>query len=158
MAKDTPSMAKSKIKRSLVSIYDPHPSKNEIEGLWEYFNSCCAYCGKPIDRASRTGHVDHLIPSSESGSNNIHNHALACAQCNGDEKREEPWLTFLERKSESRQIFTERKEKIENWLSLAPSSKIEPEVVDEAERIIEEAIRSFENSVEKIRRLRAKST
>ena len=78
--------------------------------------------------------------------------------CNGDEKREESWLSFLEKKSGNRQIFTERKEKIESWLSLIPSSKFEPEIVGEAERIIEEAIKSFEKSVKKMRELRAKST
>lgn len=158
MSKDTPSMAKNKMKRSLVAIYDPHPSKMEIDGLWEYFNSCCAYCDKPIDRASRTGHVDHLVPSSEGGSNNIHNYALACARCNGDEKREESWTSFLERKSDSSHIFRERKEKIEKWLLLAPSLKTDPVIAIEAEKIIEEAIKSFEHSVEKMRALRAKST
>lgn len=157
MTKDTPSMAKNKMKRSLTAIYDPHPSKIEIDGLWGYFNSCCAYCNKPINRESRIGHIDHLIPSSEGGSNNIHNHALACATCNGDEKREESWISFLEKKSDNNQIFIERKEKIEKWLMLAPTSQTEQLIVIEAEKIIEEAIKNFEHSVEKMRALRAKN-
>ncbi|WP_407943038.1 HNH endonuclease [Marinomonas atlantica] len=73
-------MAKNKIRRSLVSIIDPYPSKSEVDQLWEYFESRCAYCGISINRGSRTGHLDHLIPSSEGGSNSIYNHALSCAR------------------------------------------------------------------------------
>jgi hypothetical protein len=57
MAKDTPSIAKNKIKRSLGAICDPHPSKKEEKILWEYFHYQCAYCGIEIERESRTGHL-----------------------------------------------------------------------------------------------------
>lgn len=86
MAKDTPSMAKNKIRRSLIAICDPHPSRKEVDALWAYFDSQCAYCRKPLDRASRVGHMDHLIPTTEGGSNSIFNHALSCGKCNGDDK------------------------------------------------------------------------
>lgn len=65
MAKDTPSTAKNKIKRSLGAICDPHPLKREEDEL-------CEYCGVSIGKASRTGHLYHLIPTSEGGSNSIH--------------------------------------------------------------------------------------
>lgn len=39
MVKDTPPMAKNKIKRSLGAILDPHPSKKEENALWDYFDS-----------------------------------------------------------------------------------------------------------------------
>ena len=158
MPKDTPSMAKNKMRRSLAAIFDPHPSRHEIDELWEYFESRCAYCGMPIIRESRTGHLDHLVPFSEGGSNNIHNHALSCARCNGDEKREESWQSFLERKSENVQAFQNRKEKIDKWLALAPSLSSNLELTARAEKIIEEAIKGFEISVEKMRALRRNGT
>ncbi len=158
MPKDTPSMAKNKMRRSLVAIYDPHPTKSDVNELWAYFESSCAYCGAHIERESRTGHLDHLVSSSEGGSNNIHNHALSCARCNGDEKREEPWRSFLARKTENTAAHKEREAKIEQWLSLAPKLVANQKFVNEAEAIINEAIKDFEVSVNKMRELRAKST
>ena len=146
------------MRRSLVAIYDPHPSKTEVNELWKYFESRCAYCGEPIERESRTGHLDHLVPSSEGGSNNIHNHALSCARCNGDEKREESWNSFLATKSENPSVHEERKAKIECWQALAPAQSKNQEFISDSETIIKEAIESFEVSVSKMRALRAKST
>lgn len=156
MAKDTPSMAKNKIKRSLGAIFDPHPSKSEENSLWEYFESCCAYCGVEINRQSRKGHLDHLIPTSEGGSNNIHNHALSCSTCNGDEKREKPWLQFLSEKTTNPSLLAQRKEKIEFWLSQAQRRNFSEEMMIEAQAIITEAIENFELSVDKMRDLRDK--
>lgn len=158
MPKDTPSMAKNKMRRSLIAVYDPLPSKTEAKELWNYFESRCAYCGVTIERTSRTGHLDHLVPSSEAGCNNIHNHALSCARCNGDEKREEPWKSFLAKKVQSSSVYNERKAKIESWLALAPNSITNKEQIDEAECIIKEALDNFDYAVNKMRKLRKKST
>ncbi len=158
MPKDTPSMAKNKIKRSLSAICDPHPSAREVNLLWKHFESCCAYCGCLIERDSRSGHLDHLVPTAEGGSNNIHNHALSCAKCNGDEKREEAWGSFLERKAESPALLFLRKSKIDKWLSLGPAIEIDGDFKHQANSIVEEAIESFELSVAKMRELRANRT
>lgn len=153
MAKDTPSIAKNKIRRSLLAIYDPYPSKSETKLLWEYFESNCAYCNILIDPSSRTGHLDHLISSTEGGTNNIHNFVLACARCNGDEKREESWVSFLERKSDSVLTNIERKEKIESWAARAPVSELSSEFSAELAGIIKEALDNFDESVTKVRDL-----
>lgn len=158
MPKDTPSMAKNKMRRSLLAIYDPPPSNTEVNQLWNYFESRCTYCGVEIERKSRTGHLDHLVSSPEGGRNNIHSHALSCARCNGDEKREEPWDSFLAKKAESSSGYNERKTKIENWLALAPHTITNKELIDEAEVIIKEALANFEHAVNKMRVLRNKST
>ena len=157
MPKDTPSMAKNKIKRSLAAICDPHPSKTEVNKLWDYFEACCAYCGNSIQHNSRIGHLDHLIPSTDGGSNNIHNHALSCARCNGDEKREESWKSFLERKTENSAILKIRRTKIEIWIALAPETERNEQFAKEAEAIIQNAVQDFERSVERMRELRANS-
>lgn len=153
MAKDTPSMAKNKIKRSLWAIYDPHPKKGEVDSLWAYFDSKCAYCGVEIERKSRTGHVDHLIPSAEGGSNNIHNHVLACARCNGDEKREEDWLIFLSKKTENGATFKQRRYKIEEWMSLVPPSHENTDRKSEVEKLIDKALLDFDANVAQMRSL-----
>jgi 5-methylcytosine-specific restriction endonuclease McrA len=158
MPKDTPSMAKNKIKRSLSAICDPYPSKTEENLLWEYFESCCAYCGNFIERDSRTGHLDHLVPIAEGGGNNIHNHALSCARCNGDEKREELWESFLEHKAETPKLLNVRRAKIESWLSLTPGNMRDENLKREADSIVEEALGNFEKSVLKMRELRGRRT
>lgn len=146
------------MRRSLGAIFDPPPSKTEVDRLWGYFESRCAYCDTMINRESRTGHLDHLEPSSEGGSNNIHNHVLSCARCNGDEKREKPWRLFLQEKSETSQAFQAKNEKIIQWLSQAPALGLSPEVRAESESIVKEAIENFERSVEKMRALRRNGT
>ncbi len=158
MPKDSPSMAKNKIKRSLAAICDPHPANSEVDVLWEYFESCCVYCGSLIERDSRNGHLDHLVPIAEGGSNSIHNHALSCAKCNGDEKREESWESFLKRKAESSSLRILRKTKIEQWISLTPANERDETFKRQANHIIEEAKESFDKSVAKMRELRENHT
>ena len=153
MLKDTPSMAKNKIRRSLASILDPHPSTAQISELWSYFKASCAYCGQAIERASRTGHLDHVESSASGGSNSIHNHVLACAKCNGDEKRDEHWGSFLERKAGVE--APNRRKRVEAWLARAGlESVIEPAKRAEADAIIEQAVKSFNEAVNNMRRLR----
>jgi 5-methylcytosine-specific restriction endonuclease McrA len=158
MVKDTPSMAKNKIKRSLSAICDPHPSKKEEKALWEYFNYQCAYCGIEIEKDSRTGHLDHLVPSSEVGTNSIFNHALSCAKCNGDDKREEEWGSFLKKKAETEAILQSRRDHIEGWLQQAPASTNTTEFISMRESIIDKALSDFDSSVAKMRELRIKCT
>lgn len=154
MPKDTPSMAKNKIRRSLLAILDPHPSASEVEALWRYFECRCAYCGVVIARESRTGHLDHVIASTSGGGNGIHNCVLSCARCNGDEKREEDWRNFLDRKAESAQVAAVRAELIESWLSRAPAATLSPEAERRALAIIADAIANYEEAVVKVRGLR----
>ena len=158
IVKDTPSMAKNKIKRSLGAICDPHPSKKEENALWDYFDSQCAYCGVSIERASRTGHLDHLVPISEGGTNSIYNHALSCAKCNGDEKREEKWVYFLKTKSSSADVYEIRKSKIDLWLQHAPARINDPEVIAMRESIVNKALADFDAAVAQMRELRSKCT
>jgi 5-methylcytosine-specific restriction endonuclease McrA len=153
MPKDTPSMAKNKIKRALGAILDPHPTENEKAMVWEYFENTCAYCGLVMERKSRAGHLDHVVSTADGGNNSIHNHVLSCWKCNGDEKREMEWVQFLKQKNIDIQSYELRKEKIENWLAKNENKK-PTETRAEAERIIEEALSQFDESVRKMRNLR----
>ena len=153
-AKDTPSMAKNKIRRSLVAILDPHPSAKETDELWLYFGSSCAYCGVLIERTSRTGHLDHLVSSALGGSNDIHNHVLSCARCNGDEKREEEWQSYLLRKASDPETSNARRGHILAWLAKARPRALEADIASRAEAIIQTAIVSYDQAVKQIRALR----
>ena len=153
-------MAKNKIRRCLKAILDPHPSVKDIDALWEYFGSCCAYCGNPICRASRKGHIDHAISSSLGGTNAIHSHVLACDRCNGDEKREEPWELFLQKKctsqGTSQDVLALRSKRICDWISVQHKSSAlsDPDMQVRANAIIDAALESFDKSVADIRKLR----
>jgi len=155
MAKNTPSMAKNQIRRCLHAIIDPHPTDAEVSELWAYFQSACAYCGLLMARGARDAHVDHVVPHSSGGSNSIFNHVLSCSRCNGDEKREQDWESFLARKALTPQEFAQRHAHITKWLEraagLSNTSTISPEQV---ESIIASAIESFDAAVKQLRALR----
>jgi hypothetical protein len=153
-AKDTPSMAKNRIKRALIAIIDPHPSRAEIDGLWSYFQSACAYCGTVISRETRTGYLDHVVSAALGGSNCIHNHVLACARCNGDEKREEFWESFLAKKAAGPALAAERHGQISSWIGRSATVSAGPELRAKADTIINQALADFDAAVGELRELR----
>ena len=154
MPKDTPSMARNKIRRCLAAIVDPHPSAADKVMLWEYFESECAYCGVTLRREDRSGHLDHVLASSAGGSNSIYNHVLSCGRCNGDEKREENWETFLSRKEPNPAVAQARRLRIESWLARSPAVPTTSSREAQAEAIVSEALASFDNAVGRMRALR----
>lgn len=114
--KYTVSQAKNLMRRSLDEILDPGPSS--VDELWLHFESACAYCGVPLDRALRQGHVDH---ATTGGGNQLGNLILACARCNGDEKLDQAWRPFLLLKtSGDRNALAKRTERIESWFANHP--------------------------------------
>jgi hypothetical protein len=113
----SPSQARNSIKKCLKTILDPKPTATEINQLWDYFDSSCAYCGIHIDRVSRTGHKDHLVAQSEGGLNGLSNLILSCSICNGDEKLESDWQQFLKMKcTDNSELFDQRRKKILGWI------------------------------------------
>ena len=55
----------------------------EIRELWDKQNGICYYCGKLIySSLDKERHIDHKLPISRGGSNDISNIALTCARCN----------------------------------------------------------------------------
>ncbi|EJS2612229.1 HNH endonuclease [Vibrio alginolyticus] len=158
MAKDTPSMAKNKIKRSLGVIIDPHPTEREKTMLWEYFNNSCAYCGLTMERKSRVGHLDHVIPTSEGGNNSIFNYVLSCSICNGDEKREMDCLEFLTNKVNCSETLISRRSAIETWLAKNTMKPVDSATQEQIDIIVEKALMQFDESVKLMRELRGKIT
>ena len=152
-------MAKNIIKRSLLAVIDPYPSKAEIDLLWKYFQSSCAYCGVEIPRESRTGHMDHVVSSALGGSNSIYNHVLSCSRCNGDEKREESWQSFLTRKATSQSLLTERHNRISQWLAQLPAPTPEMQKIQsQVDDVINHALNNYDAAVKELRALRAGGT
>ena len=156
MSYTTPSMAKNKIQRSLIQIIYGYPNQIDKQKVWEYFDNRCAYCDCKIEKASRKGHLDHLIAISDGGTNDIHNLVLACSICNGDEKREQHWLDFLKLKCQKfpNTIFKARFEKIIAWQNKAELSKIDDKTQMEIDGIIAQAKQDFDNAVIKMRALK----
>lgn len=156
MAKTTPSMAKGHINRSLLQIIDKPPTKVQKQQIWKYFENKCAYCGIYIEPDSRKGHLDHLISTKDGGSNDIYNFVLACNICNGDEKRESQWQTFLQNKCSDlpSEIYLKRLLHIENWHNQSEVDQLDTEILNKIQAIIEKAKNDFDCSVEQMRILR----
>lgn len=112
----TPAYTKNVIRRSIRELIDPGPNKKDVDTIWAYFDSSCAYCGKSLDRADKQGHIDHLLPASEGGANGLSNRVLSCAMCNEKEKLDSDWRQFLELKVDDDTVRAERLGRIEAWI------------------------------------------
>lgn len=148
MAKYLPSQARNFVRRSLTAILDPLPSQTELDEIWRYFKSRCAYCGVSIQRSSRRGHIDHLRPAD---SNEIHNLVLACAICN-EKRRDRPWREFLGAVTGSLRSNSTRKARIEVWNL---RSAIKWRHSRASDKIISRVMKAFDAAVEELRSLRS---
>ncbi len=154
MAKYTPSTAKNHMRRALWALVDPLPNGEQVDELWSYFESSCAYCGTRLDRDGRAGHLDHLVPVSNGGTNEIFNHVLACARCNGDDKREEPWELFLGQTVADPDVRAERRTRLVDWAAHAELKCIDESVKDQVRKAIDSSAAAFDLAVAQIRGLR----
>ena len=83
------------------------------------------------------------------------NHVLACATCNGDLKRERPWLDFLTEVVTDLPLRDYRASRIQAWNSRLPVtaiSQIDIKLVDE---VIARALEAYDSSVAALRSFRA---
>jgi hypothetical protein len=112
----SPSFAKNMMRRSLRAVVDPHPTDEEVAEVWQFFGGECAYCGMTIALRSKDMHLDHLESETTGGANHISNRVPSCAACNEKEKRELPWLQFLNRKATSPDVREARRRKIMEWV------------------------------------------
>jgi hypothetical protein len=116
MPSPTVSQAKNNFRRALWRLVDKNPSKSDIARLWRHFESACAYCGKPLKKEDRNGHLDHLNSNRLVNRNHISNRVLACNICNGDEKREGDWQKFLALKcGQDEAGYVIRSSRIREW-------------------------------------------
>ena len=150
MPRMTPSFAKNIIRRTLRAVLDPEPPSHEIDRLWEYFDSACAYCDQKLNRYNREGDIDHLIAG---GTNNISNRVLSCKSCNGDKKLDKDWLAFLREGSPDGTIFRKRHDRITSWCRTnkpLKETRLSPAVQQE----IDQAVLAFDTAYLRLYRLR----
>ena len=55
--------------------------KNMSAKILSKTNNKCAYCGKCLNEDDHW-HIDHIVPKSQGGSNNIENYFASCSICN----------------------------------------------------------------------------
>jgi len=111
---------KNVIRRAFDELADPSPSRKELLRVWQFFDSCCAYCGKLLQPNAKEGHLDHLVAAAQGGANALGNRVLSCAHCNEHEKRDQPWETFLGSKDLPTEEFEARRKRILDWQTLNP--------------------------------------
>jgi len=155
----SPSLAKNMIRRSLRAIIDPHPRDEEITEAWQFFGGLCVYCGKTITLGSKDMHLDHLDSETVGGSNHISNRVPACATCNEKEKRELPWLEFLERKAPSPAVLEARHQMILAWVGRFPpeAQRLSDELRLQVGEEIGLAVAAYDLALERLRSRRRPS-
>lgn len=155
MPATTTSYAKNIIRRALCELVDRPPSKAEINLLWTFFESKCAYCARPLKQYSKNGHVDHLLSASCGGANHISNRVLACAPCNEKEKRDLPWKQFLRSKCADNRTFAARKKKIAEWVAARADGArpVTPQITAEVDASVQKIVRVFTSEVARIRKV-----
>ncbi len=117
----TPSQARNAIKRSLQALIDPKPTAQQKHQIWDGFQHQCAFCGCSLNQSQRQGHIDHLIPESQGGTNRLANLILTCAPCNGDEKLDKDWQAFLKYKCDGDlPLYEQRLACILHWQQSQP--------------------------------------
>jgi hypothetical protein len=121
MVTPTVSSAKNRMRKVIAAIVDPWPRSEKP--IWDYFGSECAYCGIALDRTGRRAHMDHAVAG---GGNHLGNLILSCAICNGDEKRDEGWREFIERKVADADLRATRIAQVEDWIAMHPRAALTP--------------------------------
>jgi hypothetical protein len=123
--------------------------------LWRHFESECAYCGKPLIKGDRKAHIDHLDAKLAVSRNHISNRVLACNICNGDEKRENDWQTFLGQKcGQDEAACVIRSSRIREWQQQCGTpSQIDAAVLAEVQRAVQECNAKLEEECSRIRQL-----
>ncbi len=143
MTGSTPSQTKNMIRKSLLGIIDPDPSKEDITRLWEFFESKCAYCGTKINRKTRQG-INH-----------ISNRVLSCGYCNGDEKRDTHWAEFIiDKYASNPTVAKKRIDKIKEWRNMHKEPKLDSELRNKAEELTNHVYLRYNSAVRDLKKLR----
>jgi len=154
MPAPTPGYVKNIIRRSLREIVDPGPIKEDEERIWKFFENKCAYCGKPLRKLQKEGHIDHLVPASLGGPNHISYRVLSCANCNEAEKLDAPWQEFITRKNQDPEVARTRVDKIREWQKLNGGLVLDKKKLREIAGLSESVVAYYDAKVKEARRLR----
>nr|WP_067297741.1 HNH endonuclease [Marinobacterium profundum] len=151
----TPSQARNAIRRSLKTLVDPSPAKQEKDAIWHYFDNACAYCGYTMTRHGRQAHLDHLVAEMAGGSNRMCNLVLTCARCNGDQKRELDWQEYLATCcGEDKALYNLRLQKIYHWVEQNEGAPLlAPELAALCEQEFDLINQQFSEAVARLREI-----
>lgn len=151
----TPPKAKNMMRRARRGVVDPEPSDSQIDALWKYFGSSCAYCGQKLNRSKGEGQLDHLESVASAGSNHISNRVLACGRCNAEDKRDAQWDDFLRSICERPTTYRSRRLRITQWTSQHIAHRVDPS--ENARQALKEEVQRvsdcFDEAVERLRSL-----
>jgi hypothetical protein len=152
----TPSQAKNAIFKALLEIVDPPLKPSEERRIRAFFENRCAYCNREIPVEGRTGHIDHLIPRQQGGTNHPSNLVLACNICNGDEKLDQGWREFINYKIQDPTQRQKRIDRIGAWISREGGPILIP---GQAQAIIREAhskvVQALDLEINKLKQMRS---
>jgi len=110
---------------------------------------------RSLVRGDRDAHIDHLVSLRAGGSNALGNFVLTCRICNGDEKRDENWQSFLRRKAPDDVTYDLRRKRIDAWIADCPGGAVlDPALLSVVDRQVDRAIAAFDVALENIRALK----
>jgi hypothetical protein len=94
------------LKRAANRGADVHPisSKDTREAVWDLTGGVCAYCSGELEPYGKNGEafvVEHVVPTSRGGPDNLANYVPACKTCNSS-KRDSHVLEFIQRQFPAR--------------------------------------------------------
>ena len=152
----TPSQAKNAISKALLEIIDPSPNNSKERTIRAFFENRCAYCGRDIPPLGRTGHIDHLVPRQNGGTNHISNLVLACNICNGDEKLDQDWRAFIQQKVSNVAERQQRIDRIEKWITEEGGpTALSPEMLADVERVRSKVFATFDHATKELKENRS---
>ena len=67
-------------------------SQTERAFIQDRANGCCEYCKFPFDFSHDAFHVEHILPLTRNGSNELENLAFSCDGCNSLKWTHVEWL------------------------------------------------------------------
>jgi len=151
-----PPQARNSIKKALYGLLDRPVKRSEVDKLWEFFDSQCAYCGVYLDRSRREGHADHLVSVTLGGNNSLSNFVLSCGKCNGDYKRDMDWEPFLSQRNPDLRTRGERRQRILRWIELHRGAvpHRDPILAELVESRVARALEQFNQAVNDVRAAR----
>lgn len=87
-------------------------TKHIARSVQERANGCCEYCRSSEWLTGQRFHIDHIVPQSKGGSDELDNLCLACPGCNGSKLNR--LLAFDSESGENVPLFHPR---LQQWLA-----------------------------------------
>ena len=93
----------------LIEVTPRLAKKRYRQSIYEAWNHCCGYCGKPATS------LDHIVPRFKSGSSNRNNLVPSCQRCNSNKGSSDMEQWYREQKY----FCQEKLERIKDWMDVS---------------------------------------